>query len=85
MELMEKHKIGPGLPEKNHNETVLHIAAREGFTDIPRLLLDAGLDSRAWTRDRIPLHHAAAAGKKDAVVVLLRHQPQTKTLIQGDS
>lgn len=54
--------------------SLLHIAATRGFTDIAKLLIEAGANVNAhgnagWT----PLHYALAARHLDTVALLMKH------------
>lgn len=65
----------PGIDKDvqyEYNQTPLHAAARNGHTEVVRLLVDAGAD--VTTRDennRTPLHLAAWNGRTDVVTILL--------------
>ncbi|KAM9744852.1 caskin-2-like [Menidia menidia] len=51
--------------------TPLHLAARNGHTDVIRLLLKAGIDINRTNRSGTALHEAALYGKTEAVRLLL--------------
>ncbi|XP_067941655.1 caskin-2-like isoform X2 [Watersipora subatra] len=55
----------------NKRSTPLHLAARGGFTDIIRLLLDASVDMNCQTHQGTALHEAALYGKIGAVKMLI--------------
>jgi hypothetical protein len=60
--------------EKNgEGETALHMAARAGFVDIARLLLQHRAELHASTRTlgHSPLHYACIAGQTDMAVLLV--------------
>lgn len=58
----------------NSGYTALHYAARNGYVDICKLLLQHGADIDAQTKSAAtPLHKAAASGKISTVNFLLRN------------
>ncbi|KAK4448906.1 hypothetical protein QBC34DRAFT_438682 [Podospora aff. communis PSN243] len=64
----------------NHDRTPLHYAARGGYTEIARLLLQhgAGVDTRD-DQGFGPIHLAAAAGSVDVVALLIQHGVDVNT------
>ncbi|KAK2192043.1 hypothetical protein NP493_40g06007 [Ridgeia piscesae] len=55
--------------------TCLHLAAKNGHTDIIRLLLQAGVDINRQTPQGTCLHEAALYGKIEVVKLLLDVSP----------
>ncbi|XP_059609731.1 ankyrin repeat and sterile alpha motif domain-containing protein 1B-like [Phlebotomus argentipes] len=62
--------LAPYQSAERHNQTPLHLAARNGHTRVVEMLLAAGMDVNVVTAAGSPLHEAALCGK-DAVVRLL--------------
>lgn len=63
----------------------LHGAAHAGATGVVRLLLDAGADARAATRDGLTaLHVAAREGREQAALELLRRDPGLRGALDGE-
>ena len=52
-------------------QTPLHRAARRGYENLARLLLDRGADVNAKDMRGTPLHYAAARGHEDVVALLI--------------
>jgi uncharacterized protein len=66
--------------------TPLHLAAFFGRTDAARILLDAGADVHAVSRNSLantPLHAAAAGKHSDVAMLLLAHGAQADTTDAG--
>ncbi|EKG17869.1 Zinc finger Zim17-type [Macrophomina phaseolina MS6] len=67
----------PDFEDKSN--TSLHLAAREGFTDIAAFLIDAGHENDGITRNTdhdTPLMLAAACGQVDLGILLIARFPQ---------
>jgi cytohesin len=69
-------EINPGLAkveDKFTGDTPLHIAARKGYIDIAKLLIDAGADINARDEryEYTSLHFATTFGQKDLVELLI--------------
>ncbi|KAH7064793.1 ankyrin repeat-containing domain protein [Macrophomina phaseolina] len=67
----------PDFEDKSN--TSLHLAAREGFTDIAAFLIDAGHENDGITRNTdhdTPLMLAAACGQVDVGILLIARFPQ---------
>jgi cytohesin len=63
---------GGGRPCARHTDAPLHIAARRGYDEMVRLLLESGADPNVTDeRDKTPLHFAAQEGNIGALQVLL--------------
>ena len=57
-----------------NEETPLHVASREGFVELARILLKHGADIEAWDeRERSPLALATSGGHAELIRVLLEH------------
>jgi cytohesin len=63
---------GAKIPDTPETDTALHVAARLGYTDMARVLLDNGVDPNITDeRSRTPLHVAVSEGHRDIAQLLL--------------
>jgi ankyrin repeat protein len=63
---------GASIPDTPQTDTVLHVAARLGYTDITRILLQNGVDPNVTDeRNKTSLHVAVSAGHQEVAQVLL--------------
>eukprot|EP01128_Nolandella_sp_AFSM9_P008673 TRINITY_DN5363_c0_g1_i1.p1 TRINITY_DN5363_c0_g1~~TRINITY_DN5363_c0_g1_i1.p1 ORF type:complete len:195 (-),score=35.81 TRINITY_DN5363_c0_g1_i1:136-648(-) len=85
--LLAKDSVNPSAPDA-YGFTALHYAARAGFIDIGRALLEAGADPDAVTGSgkETPLHRASYMGHTPFLTLLLNHGADpTKVNADGET
>jgi hypothetical protein len=88
LEHLYKDGIDLNIPLNKHGDTLLHLAAKEGWDAGVGFLADNGAKINAQNKlDWTPLHYAAARGRMTAAVILLKKgaDPNLRTQEEGKS
>jgi hypothetical protein len=88
LEKLYQNGIDLNIPLNKHGDSILHLAAKEGWDAGVGFLVDNGAKINALNKlDWTPLHFAAARGRMTAAVILLKKgaDPNLRTQEEGKS